>query len=116
VKISFKSQNRERSQLFKRLKKIQKLESDGGLCYLFITLVTINDHYAIVHLFHGAKCPSSGLISAAIMSKIEKLILKILRGKSDANISFDDLRNLLLHLGFQERVRGSHHIFVKELV
>ena len=50
------------------------------------------------------------------MSKIEKLILKILRGKSDANISFDDLRNLLLYLGFQERVRGSHHIFVKELV
>ena len=50
------------------------------------------------------------------MSKIEKLILKILRGKSDANISFDDLRNLLLHFGFQERVRGSHHIFVKELV
>ena len=50
------------------------------------------------------------------MSKIQKLILKILRGKSDANISFDDLRNLLLYLGFQERVRGSHHIFVKELV
>jgi hypothetical protein len=50
------------------------------------------------------------------MSKIEKLLLKILRGKSDANISFDDLRNLLLHFGFQERVRGSHHIFVKELV
>jgi len=50
------------------------------------------------------------------MSKIEKLILKILRGKSDANISFDDLRNLLLHFGFQERVRGGHHIFVKELV
>jgi len=50
------------------------------------------------------------------MSKIEKLILKILRGKSDAHISFDDLRNLLLHLGFQERVRGSHHIFVKEAV
>ena len=50
------------------------------------------------------------------MSKIEKLLLKILRGKSNANISFDDLRNLLLHFGFQERVRGSHHIFVKELV
>jgi len=48
------------------------------------------------------------------MSKIEKLILTILRGKSDANTSFDDLRNLLIHSGFQERVRGSHHIFVKE--
>jgi len=48
------------------------------------------------------------------MSKIEKLILTILRGKSGANTSFDDLRNLLIHFGFQERVRGSHHILVKE--
>jgi virulence-associated protein VapD len=48
------------------------------------------------------------------MSKIEKLILAILRGKSDSNTRFDDLRNLLLHFGFQERVSGSHHIFVKE--
>lgn len=48
------------------------------------------------------------------MSKIEKLILAILRGKSDSNTRFDDLRNLLHHFGFQERVSGSHHIFVKE--
>ena len=27
------------------------------------------------------------------------------------NVRFDDLRHLLLRLGFQERVRGSHHIF-----
>ena len=26
---------------------------------------------------------------------------------------FDDLRQLLLHLGFLERTRGSHHIFTK---
>lgn len=31
-----KSQNRERNQFFKLLKKNQKLESDGGLCYLFV--------------------------------------------------------------------------------
>jgi predicted RNA binding protein YcfA (HicA-like mRNA interferase family) len=47
------------------------------------------------------------------MAKHEKTLLKILRGGSDANIEFDDLRGLLLHLGFQERVRGSHHIFFK---
>jgi predicted RNA binding protein YcfA (HicA-like mRNA interferase family) len=28
-----------------------------------------------------------------------------------ANIAFDDLRALLLRLGFEERTRGSHHIF-----
>ena len=48
------------------------------------------------------------------MGKYDKLILKILRGSSDANISFDDLCELLRRLDFQERTRGSHHIFRKE--
>jgi hypothetical protein len=47
------------------------------------------------------------------MSKFDKLILRILRGASDANINFDDLRELLKKLGFQERTRSSHHIFRK---
>ncbi len=40
-----------------------------------------------------------------------ELLLRILDGRSDANIEFSDLRSLLLHLGFDERTRGSHHIF-----
>ncbi len=48
------------------------------------------------------------------MPKWSKLIWRIAGGRSDANISFSDLRGLLLHLGFEERVRGSHHVFVKE--
>jgi len=48
------------------------------------------------------------------MPKWSKLIWRILGGRSDANIAFSDLRGLLLHLGFEERVRGSHHVFVKE--
>jgi len=47
------------------------------------------------------------------MATHETTLLKILRGGSDANIGFDDLQGLLLHLGFEERVRGSHHIFFK---
>ena len=39
---------------------------------------------------------------------------RILSGRSDANIRFDDLRLFLLRLGFVERTRGSHHIFRKE--
>jgi predicted RNA binding protein YcfA (HicA-like mRNA interferase family) len=35
----------------------------------------------------------------------------VLEGRSDANIAFDDLRALLLRLGFEERTRGSHHMF-----
>ena len=48
------------------------------------------------------------------MSKPEKLIKKILLGASDANIPFSSLCQLLRNLGFEERVRGSHHIFTKE--
>jgi hypothetical protein len=45
------------------------------------------------------------------MSKYDKLIFQILRGTSDANIAFNDLRQLLISLGFEERIRGSHHMF-----
>lgn len=48
------------------------------------------------------------------MSKYEKLLLQILQGASDTNISFNNLCNLLKKLGFEERIRGSHHIFRKE--
>ena len=47
------------------------------------------------------------------MAKYEDLLLRILRGTSDANISFNDLRQLLRRLGFAERIRGDHHIFHK---
>ena len=47
------------------------------------------------------------------MGKYEKLLLQIIQGVSDANISFDDLCRLLKNLGFDERIRGSHHIFRK---
>ena len=47
------------------------------------------------------------------MSKDDKLLFQILRGRSDANINFEDLRNLLRSLGFEERIRGSHHMFRK---
>lgn len=47
------------------------------------------------------------------MSKHEKLLVTILRGTSDANISFEGLRLLLKRLGFAERIRGNHYIFTK---
>lgn len=36
-----------------------------------------------------------------------------MRGTSDANINFEGLRQLLNRLGFDERIRGSHHIYTK---
>jgi predicted RNA binding protein YcfA (HicA-like mRNA interferase family) len=48
------------------------------------------------------------------MSQSDRLLLRILRGTSDANIPFEGLCQLLRRLGFDERIRGSHHIFTKE--
>lgn len=48
------------------------------------------------------------------MSKIEKTIIKILSGFSDRDISFSELCGMLKYLGFEERIKGSHHIFFKE--
>ena len=48
------------------------------------------------------------------MSKVAKTLDRVLRGNADANIRFDDLRSVLAHLGFEERIRGDHHIFTRE--
>lgn len=48
------------------------------------------------------------------MAKYDKLLSRVLRGTSDANIAFEDLRHLLKRLGFAERIRGDHYIFTKE--
>ena len=48
------------------------------------------------------------------MTKLQKLILKILTGNSDQNIQFAELCSLMKTLGFEERIKGSHHIFTME--
>jgi predicted RNA binding protein YcfA (HicA-like mRNA interferase family) len=45
------------------------------------------------------------------MGKMDRVLARVLQGTADANIAFDDLRHLLLRLGFEERIRGSHHVF-----
>ena len=48
------------------------------------------------------------------MSRSTRLLRKILRGRSDANIFFGDLCALLQDLGFKERIRGRHYLYRKE--
>ena len=48
------------------------------------------------------------------MNRHERLLRRILGGRSDANIRFEDLRALIRYLGFDERIRGSHHVYRKE--
>lgn len=45
------------------------------------------------------------------MSKWEKLIAKILNGQA---VSYEEVENLLLRLGFDVEVCGSHHVFRKK--
>ena len=48
------------------------------------------------------------------MGKYSKLREKILAGGADANIDFFALCQLLVRLGFDERIKGSHHIFIRD--
>jgi hypothetical protein len=42
-----------------------------------------------------------------------RLLARVLSGTADRNLRFQELRGLLLALGFAERVRGSHHIYTR---
>ena len=48
------------------------------------------------------------------MTSFRKALDRILRGTSDAGIDFSELCKVLERLEFQERIRGAHHIFVRE--
>ena len=48
------------------------------------------------------------------MSKVDKVLQRVLRGTSDHNIAFADLCYLLDSFGFEERIKGDHHIFTRD--
>jgi predicted RNA binding protein YcfA (HicA-like mRNA interferase family) len=48
------------------------------------------------------------------MTQRDALLDRILRGTADANVPFAELCRLLRRLGFEERIRGSHHIFSRD--
>jgi hypothetical protein len=43
----------------------------------------------------------------------DKSLSRVLCGTRDASIGFDEICGLLRRLGFEERIRGSHHIFAR---
>ena len=43
----------------------------------------------------------------------KKTLARVLRGTSDDSLRFDEVRSLRKHLGFEERMRGGHHIFTR---
>ncbi len=44
----------------------------------------------------------------------DTVLLRVLEGQSDANTRFADLTSLLVRLGFDRRIKGSHHLFTRE--
>lgn len=50
------------------------------------------------------------------MGRLHKLYEHILMRRSDANVPFESLCSLLKRLGFNERIKGDHHIFTKDRV
>ena len=48
------------------------------------------------------------------MSQSQKTVTAILSGMQDRNISFSDLYNILIALGFSVRIKGDHHIFTRQ--
>jgi len=47
------------------------------------------------------------------MVRRDTLYEQIMAGRSDASIRFAGLVELLKYLGFEERIRGDHHIFAR---
>lgn len=47
------------------------------------------------------------------MGKLETLLATILRGASDNNIAFSELRYVLESLGFEVRIKGDHFIYTR---
>ncbi len=62
-------------------------------------------------LWRGRLVPDAG---GSGMARADKTLQQVLFGRADANTAFADLRGLLRGLGFEERIRGDHHIFTKE--
>ncbi|MCJ7773394.1 MAG: type II toxin-antitoxin system HicA family toxin [Desulfobacterales bacterium] len=48
------------------------------------------------------------------MGRLKKMYEHILMRRSDANVPFETLCALLKRLGFNERIKGDHHIFTKD--
>lgn len=50
------------------------------------------------------------------MTKSKKLLEHILMRRSDSNVPFSGLCQLLKLLDFDERIRGDHHIFTRSRI
>lgn len=64
-----------------------------------------------VHVGGGSE---SGLRMGHNYGVRKRVLEQVLTGTSDTNVRFEELRSLLVALGFAERIRGDHHIFSED--
>ena len=48
------------------------------------------------------------------MNSYEKLAINLMNGVADTDVNFAEMRTFLKHLGFEESIRGNHHIFTRD--
>jgi hypothetical protein len=70
-------------------------------------------HYNGDNAFDTVQYGCPGLPMASMRAMDKGILQRVLTGLSDRNIRFADLRNLVISMGFDERVKGDHHIFSK---
>ena len=56
---------------------------------------------------------TAGFGWTSVEAKRDSLLVQVLSGTADASVPFDRLRLLLGRYGFDERIRGGHHIFTR---
>ncbi len=73
-------------------------------------------HSCVICLLEGRSLSTERFrgIRTTCTARNLSLLEQILRGEADANISFSEMLGLLKRMGFQERIKGSHHIFWRE--
>ncbi len=63
---------------------------------------------------HAARLWKTPSQRGGLEKRRRRLLERILSGRSDANIPFEQTRTLLKALGFEETIEGSHHGYRKE--
>ena len=76
------------------------------------SILPLHDRRSLVY-HHSATAPPPGG-PRTLDDHAKQASRPDLRGTSDTNVPFEAFRSLLRDLGFDERIKGSHHIFSKE--
>lgn len=88
--------------------KFSLIRSEFSTC-IYVKIATLNSPR-----FYASTIVKTNIkIVKKNVTQQDKILEKILSGTSDTDIPFAQLWQLLYRLGFDERIRGDHRIFIK---